>query len=66
MRAARLQDTTWTRVAPPLDIDPALEAGTGALRPKVAVSAEGYAVVTWGDRMPDGLHARVGAPASPA
>ena len=41
--------------APSLDVDPALEAGTGALRPKVAVSAEGYAVATWGDRTPDGV-----------
>ena len=39
---------------PPLDVDPALEAGTGALRPKVAVSAEGYAVATWGDNAGDG------------
>ncbi len=55
VRAARLQDTTWTAVAQPLDVDPTLEAGTGALRPRVAVSAEGYAVVTWGDRTPYGL-----------
>jgi hypothetical protein len=54
VRAARLQDATWTAVAAPLDIDPGLEAGTGALRPKVAVSAEGYAVATWGDRPGDG------------
>ena len=54
VRAARLQDATWTAVAAPLDVDPALEAGTGALRPKVAVSAEGYAVATWGDRPGDG------------
>ena len=54
MRAARLQDATWTPVAAPLDVDPALEAGTGALRPKVAVSAEGYAVATWGDIPGDG------------
>lgn len=52
--AARLQDTTWTRLPAPLDIDPAREAGTGVLRPKVAVSAEGYAVATWGERFPDG------------
>lgn len=51
--AARLQDATWSRVAQPLDIDPAREAGTGVLRPKVAVSAEGYAVATWGERFPD-------------
>lgn len=46
--ASRLQDTTWSTVGP-LDIDVAAVAGTGALRPRVAVSAEGYAVVTWGD-----------------
>jgi hypothetical protein len=53
--AARLQDATWTRVAAPLDIDPAREAGTGLLRPRVATSAEGYAVATWGERLPDGF-----------
>lgn len=47
--ATRLQDTTWSGVGLPLDIDPTLTAGTGTLRPRVAVSAEGYAVVTWGD-----------------
>jgi hypothetical protein len=50
--ASRLQDTTWTGVAQPLDIDPANVAGTGALRPRVAVSAEGYAVATWGEIYP--------------
>jgi hypothetical protein len=54
VRSARLQDTTWNGLPPALDVDPALEAGTGRLRPKVAVSAEGYAVATWGDRTPDG------------
>jgi hypothetical protein len=57
VHAARLQDSTWTGVPQPLDVDPALEAGTGALRPRVAVSAEGYAVVTWGDVAPG--HTRV-------
>ena len=52
--AARLQDATWTRVVGPLDINPAREAGTGLLRPRVAVSAEGYAVATWGERVEDG------------
>jgi hypothetical protein len=52
--AARLQDATWTRIAEPLDIDINREAGTGLLRPKVAVSAEGYAVATWGEVFPDG------------
>lgn len=47
--AARLQDTTWSVVPAPLDGDPAAVAGTGLLRPRVAVSAEGYAVVTWGE-----------------
>ena len=52
VHASRLQDSTWTTVATPLDVAPELEAGTGALRPRVAVSAEGYAVVTWGDLAP--------------
>ena len=55
VHAARLQDTTWTGIPQPIDVDPSLEAGTGALRPKVAVSAEGYAVVAWGDKTPDGF-----------
>ena len=38
----------------PLDVDPPREAGTGDLRPRVAVSAEGYAVATWGERAADG------------
>jgi hypothetical protein len=53
--AARLQDSTWTRVALPLDIDVNATAGVGLGRPKVAVSAEGYAVATWGELSPDGL-----------
>jgi hypothetical protein len=53
--AARLQDAAWTRVAQPLALNPAQPAGTGALRPRVAVSAEGYAVATWGELSPDGI-----------
>jgi hypothetical protein len=49
VRAARLQDATWSGLAAPVDINPTAEAGTGALRPRVAVSAEGYAVATWGE-----------------
>src|SRR2546425_525069 len=49
VRAARLMDATWTDLASPIDINPADDAGTGASRPKVAVSAEGYAVATWGE-----------------
>ncbi|MDA0182002.1 hypothetical protein OJ997_16985 [Solirubrobacter phytolaccae] len=52
--AARLQDTTWSWVPTPLDGDPNAVAGTGVLRPKVAVSAEGYAVITWGEVGPAG------------
>jgi hypothetical protein len=55
VRAARLQDSAWTIIPQPLDVVPANEAGTGALRPKVGVSAEGYAVATWGDKGPDGF-----------
>jgi hypothetical protein len=55
VHAARLQDAVWSIVPQVLDVAPANEAGTGALAPKVAVSAEGYAVATWGDRSPDGL-----------
>jgi hypothetical protein len=47
--AARLQDANWTPLAAPVDINAANPAGTGALRPRVAVSAEGYAVATWGE-----------------
>ena len=39
----------WTPVGAPLDIDPARAAGRGAQRPTVAVSAEGNAVVAWGE-----------------
>jgi hypothetical protein len=54
VRAARLQDSTWSPIGPSLDINPADVAGTGALRPRVAVSAEGYAVATWGETGPAG------------
>jgi hypothetical protein len=53
--SARLQDATWTRIPMPLDIDPNRIAGIGEGRPRVAVSAEGYAVATWGEIMPDGV-----------
>jgi hypothetical protein len=49
VRAARLQDATWTTLAAPLDINAANSSGAGAGRPRVAVSAEGYAVATWGE-----------------
>jgi hypothetical protein len=47
--AARLQGTTWEAVPGVLDINQADNAGAGSGRPRVAVSAEGYAVVTWGE-----------------
>jgi hypothetical protein len=49
VRAARLQDAAWSVLPAPVDITLADDAGTGPRRPKVAVSAEGYAVVTWGE-----------------
>jgi hypothetical protein len=49
VHAARLQDSSWALLPGAVDVEQPVEAGTGALRPKVAVSAEGYAVVTWGD-----------------
>lgn len=52
--AVRLQNATWEGVATVLDVDPAQEAGTGAGRPRVAVSAEGNAVATWGENAADG------------
>jgi hypothetical protein len=53
VRAARFVNA-WTPVAAPLDIDPARPAGAGASRPRVAVSAEGNAVVVWGEEGADG------------
>ena len=54
VRAARL-GTAWAAVPAPLDIDPARSAGTGTSRPRVAVAADGSAVVVWGEALPDGL-----------
>jgi hypothetical protein len=47
--AARLQDATWSPLGVAIDISEPDIAGTGAARPKVAVSAEGYAVVAWAE-----------------
>jgi hypothetical protein len=54
VRAAQLAGTTWTPLGAPLDADPARSAGTGALRPSVAVSPDGSAVAAWGETYPDG------------
>jgi hypothetical protein len=52
VRAARLQETVWTPVPVPLDIDPARSAG----EPNVAVAADGSAIVVWSEQLPDGSH----------
>jgi hypothetical protein len=54
IRAARLENTTWTPIPTALDIDQARSAGTDASRPRVAVSAEGNSVVVWGEHHADG------------
>ena len=50
----RLQDQTWQGLGGPLDIDPAQAAGRAGQRARVAVSAEGNALVVWGEDHPDG------------
>ena len=50
VRAARLDErTAWTSIGTPLDINPVNSAGGGSARPRVAVSAEGNAVVVWAE-----------------
>ena len=49
VRAARLDGTAWTALSGPLDLDAARPAGEGRGRPRVGVSAEGNAVVTWAE-----------------
>ena len=51
VQAARLErnGTTFNGIAGSLDIDPAVVAGTGTGRPKVAVAADGIATVVWGE-----------------
>src|SRR2546421_734999 len=50
VRAAMIEQSTWTPIATPLDIDPAHVAGVGAGRPRVAVAADDTAVVAWGEK----------------
>ena len=38
----------------PVDVDPGREAGTGAMRSRIAVSADGTALVVWGENGGDG------------
>ena len=51
MRIARLDRRTnaWTGLPQPADVDPARAAGVGTGRSKVAISADGIGVVTWGE-----------------
>jgi hypothetical protein len=56
VRAARLDRRTdaWTTIGAPLDVNPAAAAGTGARAPRVGVSADGVALVAWGEDGADG------------
>ncbi len=56
VRAARLDRRThaWTPVATPLDVTPTAVAGTGSRAPRVGVSADGVALVVWGEDGVDG------------
>lgn len=51
VRIARLdrRSNTWAGLAQPVDIIPARVAGVGAARSKVAISADGVGIVTWGE-----------------
>ena len=51
VRVARLDRTTntWSVIGQPADVDPARAAGVGAGRSRVAISADGIGVVTWGE-----------------
>ena len=51
VRVARLDRRTnaWTLLAQPADVDPAKAAGVGGGRSRVAISADGIGVVTWGE-----------------
>jgi hypothetical protein len=53
---ARLDRRTnlWALLPIPADVDPSANAGTGALRSKVAVSADGVGIITWGEQGADG------------
>jgi hypothetical protein len=51
VRIARLdrRSNAWTGLAAPVDVDPARPAGIGTGRSRVAISADGIGVVTWGE-----------------
>jgi hypothetical protein len=52
VRAARLEGSAWQAVPAPLDIEPVAAAGEGTARPRVAVAADGSALVVWGEERP--------------
>jgi hypothetical protein len=51
VRVARLdrRTNTWGVIEQPADVDPAQAAGVGGGRSRVAISADGIGVVTWGE-----------------
>lgn len=51
VRIARLdrRSNAWTVLDAPADVDPAQIAGVGTGRSKVAISADGIGIVTWGE-----------------
>jgi len=51
VRIARLdrRSNVWTGLALPVDVDPARAAGVDSGRSRVAISADGIGVVTWGE-----------------
>jgi len=51
VRVARLdrRTNTWSVIEQPADVDPARAAGIAGARSRVAVSADGIGVVTWGE-----------------
>jgi hypothetical protein len=54
VRVSRLMDLTWQTIGAPLDVDPSRAAGRDRQRSRVGVSAEGNAVVAWGENHADG------------
>ncbi|HEV7884535.1 MAG TPA: hypothetical protein VGO81_13265 [Solirubrobacteraceae bacterium] len=51
VRIARLDRNTsaWSLLPQPADVDPARPAGVGSGRSRVAISADGVGIVTWGE-----------------
>lgn len=50
VRVAHARDAgPWTLVGPPLDANAGNDAGTGGARPRLAASADGVAIVVWGE-----------------